>query len=117
MQRDGAQTKILSCSQDLKMTRIQTSRGVEQIDGACRSLADLNKILRDRNRQYSVQSMKARREPVKEIMHEDEVCFGRLMTKIRMEQEELVIALQKKNRETDKEVERKSLTLLQSASQ
>lgn len=39
------------------------------------------------------------------------------MTKVRMEQDELLTALQRKDREKSKEVERKSLSLLHSASQ
>ena len=84
MLREGAQTKILSSNQDLKMMRIQTSGGEDEIDGTCRNLADLSKILRNRNKQYSVQSMKVKRHTAEEITHEDEICFGRLMTKVRM---------------------------------
>lgn len=84
MLRDGAQTKILSCNQDLKITKIQTSRGVEQIDGTCRNMTDLSKILKNRNRQYSVRYMKPKSEKVEDVTHEDAICFGRLMTKVRM---------------------------------
>lgn len=69
MLRDGAQTKILSCNQDLKMVKIQTSRGLEQISNTCRSLTDLNKILRNKNKLYTVQSLRTKRDIVEEIPH------------------------------------------------
>lgn len=69
MLRDGAQTKILSCNQDLKMIKIQTAKGVEPISNTCRNLGDLNKILRCRNKLYSVQAMHAKRDVSEDIPH------------------------------------------------
>lgn len=117
MLRDGAQTKILSCNQDLKITKVRTSRGVDQIDGTCRNMTDLGKILKGRNRKYSIRYMKPRRVDVENITHEDEICFGRLMTKVRMEQEQLSTTIQRKNRDSDKEVEWKQLASFHSTLQ